>query len=329
MKLSFQSRFLLQRANLKCAQSTCLVLALCYFVGVLNTQIKGDEQINVTELIERLSETNLRNRDEIYAQLRLTGTKSGIKSIPAPQSARKLSTANPYEPRFLQSFDRFKDIANSLPRNNRSYEVDELKRRVTFFGQEPVFHWYSSLSTNTDVCGLRFIDSRRQDYELRTFSSAHEAIVNDFVITHRFHCGTCSSLRNLAIYLAKPDLTTASRSCARKLTLRAIKECLVETIGFEAHCAETWAYNVAHTKRQCMTTCVKHYGLWRVLRNNMGDSHVDDAGRLNPCLACDEYVSGPGFQYAAGRTRRSSGLISAIERPSRSVYAVDHSLYFK
>jgi len=37
--------------------------------------------------------------------------------------------------------------------------------------------------------------------------------------------------------------------------------------------------------------------------------------RLNPCLQCDECRSGPIFQKIAGRTRRASGIISAIERP--------------
>ena len=35
----------------------------------------------------------------------------------------------------------------------------------------------------------------------------------------------------------------------------------------------------------------------------------------NPCLQCDECRSGPIFQKVAGRTRRGSGIQSAIERP--------------
>uniref|UniRef100_A0A7S2RQZ5 Uncharacterized protein n=1 Tax=Mucochytrium quahogii TaxID=96639 RepID=A0A7S2RQZ5_9STRA len=37
--------------------------------------------------------------------------------------------------------------------------------------------------------------------------------------------------------------------------------------------------------------------------------------RLNPCLQCDECRSGPIFQKVAGRTRRASGIKSAIDRP--------------
>ena len=37
--------------------------------------------------------------------------------------------------------------------------------------------------------------------------------------------------------------------------------------------------------------------------------------RLNACLQCDECKSGPKFKKIAGRTRRNSGIRSAIERP--------------
>jgi len=38
-------------------------------------------------------------------------------------------------------------------------------------------------------------------------------------------------------------------------------------------------------------------------------------GSLNACLACDEVHSGPTFKAVAGKTRRRSGLSSAIARP--------------
>lgn len=45
----------------------------------------------------------------------------------------------------------------------------------------------------------------------------------------------------------------------------------------------------------------------------------DGPYRLNPCLQCDECRSGPVFQKVAGRTRRASGLESAIARPPEDV----------
>ncbi|MCE2406450.1 MAG: hypothetical protein J4G19_02960 [Pseudomonadales bacterium] len=274
-------------------------------------------------LIGRLNQTNLLNEDEVYGKLKLVGT------IPRQTRQNRFITADPYKPRFQVAFESIEDLEYHLPRNARSYELDIGKGLFNFYGQEPVLVWYSSLPQNTEVCAIRFSDDQRRDYELRTFSSREEALAKDFVITHRYHCGTCSSLRNLAVYLAKPDLTTPARSCGRKLTKSSVKRCLMQTIGFERHCAETWTYNVLHTRRQCMTTCLRHYGLWNVLKNNMSQAHVDENGSLNPCLACDEYTSGPGFQYAAGRTRRASGITSAIERAEADIYQVDHGLYFQ
>lgn len=308
---------------------TLITLVLLQTGNVVSAQPEVAESADATVLIERLSKTNLLNGFEIYDELKLVPKRTSSGKGPHTAPSRAFFTANPYEPRYQRSFDRFAEIENSLPRIARRYEVDESERRIEYFWQEPVLEWYVSMPTNTQVCAVRFADTRREDYELRTYSNSDEAIANDHVITHRYHCGTCSSLRNLSVYLAKPDLMTPVRTCARKLTLRGIKKCLMESIGFEALCAETWAYNVAHTRRQCMTTCLKHYGVWRVVRNDLGEAHVDDTGNLNPCLACDENVSGPGFQYAAGRTRRASGLISAIERSADEVYPVDHSMYFE
>ena len=299
-----------------------LGLIALVFTSNLSTVSAQSELVNLTPtkaLIERLHKTKLVNGQEVDQRLKLTNSKSPSTFL----------TANPYKPRYRESFNRTEALMSRLPKNTLSYQLDESKRRFTFFGQKPVFEWYSSLATNTQVCAIGFTDALTTEYELRTFENSYDASIADYVVTHRYHCGTCSSLRNLAVYLTRPDLTTPARSCARKMTLRGIKNCLVETIGFDERCAETWAYNVAHTKRQCMTACVRHYGLWSVLRNTMGDAHVDENGKLNPCLACDESISGPGFQYAAGRTRRASGLMSAIERATNEVYPVDHSLYFE
>lgn len=298
-------------------------LGVVVVVFASNATASGSQQVDtefahLNTLIERLSRTTLLNGNEIENRLNLTSTMSPSKFL----------TANPYKPRYQVFFKNFEDLENRLPHNKLSYQLDGSKRRFTFFGQRSVFEWYGSLAPNMQVCAVRFTDTLRNKYELRTFKNSHEASAEDFMVTHRYHCGTCSSLRNLAVYLEKPDLTTPARSCARKLTLRGIKRCLMDTVGFDERCAETWAYNVAHSKRQCMSTCIRHYGLWDILRNNMGDAHVDENGELNPCLACDEYTSGPGFQYAAGRTRRVSGLMSAIERKADSVYPVNHSLYF-
>ena len=200
---------------------------------------------------------------------------------------------------------------------------------ASFFGAPEVWRWYSSRRGNTEVCAVRFVDADRVDYRLRTFPDRDGALAAGYVVTHRDHCGACSSLRNLAVYLAKPDLTSPARTCARRLTRAAVKACFMEEIGFEERCAAAWTDNALHTRRHCLGTCVGHYGLWNLLTNDMGGPNADEDGNLNPCLACDERVSGPGFQYAAGRTRRNSGLTSAIMRPAAEIYPVDHRRYFR
>ncbi len=283
------------------------------------------------ELIGRLRNTVLLNGEEIHDRLGLRpdASNAGQTGVRPSGGGAGLATRNPYEPAYRESFSSPAELAYPLPRNAQSYRLDEREGTFVFHGQEPVFRWYSSLSSDTEVCGVRFVDAERVRYRLRTFADRRSALDAGYLVTHRHHCGTCSSLRDLAVYLQQPDLTTPARSCARKWTAAAVRMCLVEEIGFDAHCAETWTYNVLHTRRRCAAACVRHYGLWNVLTDDMGDVHADGGGHLNPCLACDEYTSGPGFRYAAGRTRRSSGLTSAIDRPAAALYPVDHDLYFE
>ena len=283
-------------------------------VGVVATQLAG-----AGALIERLLRTNLLNTGEIHDRLGMEGASA----------VRGFLTNNPYEPPYRESCPALADLRYPLPPHPQSYDWDEAAGTFSFRGQEPVLEWYSSMASDTDVCAVRFADSVRVDYRLRTFPDAESAVAEDYVITHRRHCGTCSSLRDLAAYLARPDLTSPARTCARRLTAGGVKGCLMKEIGLSERCAETWTYNVLHTRRRCAAACIGHHGLWNVLANDMGGAYADERGNLNPCLACDEYSSGPGFRYAAGRTRRSSGLRSAIPRPAGEMYAVDHRRYFR
>ena len=47
---------------------------------------------------------------------------------------------------------------------------------------------------------------------------------------------------------------------------------------------------------------------------------------LNDCLQCDEDEAGPVFKAVAGRTRRRSGLESAIARPCSTVAQIVHEV---
>ena len=187
----------------------------------------------------------------------------------------------------------------------------------------------SAAAHETRVCALRFEDADQIDYELITFETPAAAVEAGFTITHHGSCGTCSTLRDLAVYLATPDLTTPARQCARRFGLVRKKQCFVEELGFTSYCAESWAYNAQHTKKTCKGTCIADYGFFNLLFHRYPGENIDASGALRPCLKCDEEKSGPGFKYSAGRTRRNSGITSAIQRPEAEILQVDHSAYFQ
>jgi hypothetical protein len=194
---------------------------------------------------------------------------------------------------------------------------------------DTVRRWYENPDRQIPVCAVRFLDYENVDYELRDFDTASSAIAAGFSVTHHGRCGSCSTLRDLAVYLNVPDLATPARSCARRFGLGGKKQCLRERTGLSEYCAESWAYNMRNTRRECLGTCVADYGFWNLLFNRPAGPSLDEAGRLRPCIRCDEEKSGPGFKFSAGRTRRNSGIKSAIPRPAEEVLPVDHEAYFK
>ena len=185
----------------------------------------------------------------------------------------------------------------------------------------PVDAWWKGKDRTGTVCAIHVMED---GYRLQTYGFPDTAVEDGAIITHRHHCGTCSSLQDLAVYVANPDLTTPTRKCARKSDLTEIANCM-EQLGFTRPCAETWAYNAANTRSRCKKTCVRTYGPLRLAIGLYTADNNQADGSLNDCLACDETLSGPGFQFTAGRTRRGSGLPSAIQRGVNELYSVDHT----
>ena len=62
----------------------------------------------------------------------------------------------------------------------------------------------------------------------------------------------------------------------------------------------------------------------QALRISIDEPYNLEDGSLNACLQCDEDVSGDVFKTVAGRTRRNSGLASAICRPCETVWRIEH-----
>jgi len=181
-----------------------------------------------------------------------------------------------------------------------------------------------------DVCAVKFMSSDPTSYVLKSFKSRHAAKEQHFTVTHEGTCGACSTLVDLQVYLAKPDLANEVRQCASRwfISDASLKKCLMNEVGFTSWCADVWLFNILHTKASCFETCVNEYGWLNVVMGRFPDSNNTATGGLRPCVRCDEEESGPGFKYAAGRNRRNSGIESGIQRPAQDISELTHDQYF-
>jgi hypothetical protein len=165
------------------------------------------------------------------------------------------------------------------------------------------------------VCG--FHPGPGLSYRLETHASAEAAERAGAAVTHFGVCGLCSSLADLAAYMRHPDLTTPVRQCGLDHFSSPAEEhvaCL-EALGFTRPCAQIWYHNTVHTRTRCGGVCFAA----------LNDPYHLPDGQLNECLACDEAESGPVFKAVAGRTRRNTGLASALCRPCSEVQPIEHT----
>lgn len=165
-----------------------------------------------------------------------------------------------------------------------------------------------------EVCAyeLRKIISGEEEcpsqYRLHTTSN-QEALENGWMVTHSGACGTCSNAQDLTVYMENLDLTAEGKRCAaigianENLGLRCY-----QNLGMTEACAAIWLYNSLYTGDVCRAICV---GFTAAGNENNGDP---PECKLARCLQCDEDEAGPLFKKFAGRTRRGSGMLSAIVR---------------
>ena len=181
--------------------------------------------------------------------------------------------------------------------------------------------FHPSASLNGTVCAVKYEnETARLRYTLITFASEDAAATSGAHITHRGACGLCSTLHDLSIYMEHFNLTAPVRSCGLKHPLSAAKnlKCLLD-LGFTNACAAIWFDNEKNTKKNCFVDCIVDL--------NKPYNGPPPARVLNSCLQCDEDKSGPVFKAVARRTRRSSGLSSAIYRPPSTIFECDHYYY--
>jgi len=161
------------------------------------------------------------------------------------------------------------------------------------------------------VCAVVEDDGMR--YGLETYPSEDEARTAGAIPTHFGACGVCSTLADLAVYMRFPDLTAPVRDCAMRSDDAEQMACL-EGLGFTHPCAQIWFFNAHHTRDFCFLECIEAL--------DQPYHHPD--GTLNACLLCDEEQSGAVFKAVAGRTRRNTGIASAMCRPCSEVQPLLH-----
>jgi len=174
------------------------------------------------------------------------------------------------------------------------------------------------------VCGVGWSDEMddqgRKKYHLRNFANESAAIQEEFAVTHKGHCGACSSLQDLGVYI-RQNLTDSTRECGllSSISHSMMRNCLLD-LGFSLPCVTIWEWNILNTKSNCFVEC-----MWSYITN---EPFNKPDGSLNDCLQCDEDLSGPNFKFFAGRTRRNSGIPSSIYRPPETIYQMEHCYWY-
>ncbi len=179
--------------------------------------------------------------------------------------------------------------------------------------QEDPYTW-EEVPENTGVCAVTLLGD--DNYRVDDFPAPESAAAAGAILTHYDGCGLCSSLQDLAVYMRYPDLTTPVKACGVLSLSEGDEAALacIRDLGFTEPCAQIWFYNTRHTREQCLVPCILAL---------TDPYHLPD-GSLNGCILCDEEVSGPIFKAVAGRTRRNTGLASALCRPCAEVRPLDH-----
>ena len=216
---------------------------------------------------------------------------------------------------FLESLLRIKPL-NRLPRLDCDpYQSEECKSVFTDFQDAP-----------DAVCAIHFLSendgSSCDSYWMVPYENATMAQRAGAQVTHRGNCGLCSSLQDLVVYMRHQDLTTRGQECGvMGLTERENGVKCFQKLGMSEGCAAIWMANVQSTLHNCGGVCF--------LEDLLDEPYNGPAPtcKLSKCLQCDEDNSGDVFKAFAGRTRRRSGLVTAIARPCDTIAAeIRHGL---
>lgn len=151
-------------------------------------------------------------------------------------------------------------------------------------------------------------------YDGHTYETVDAAHRNGTRVMHCAACGACSTLHDIALYEAtKENLTKVTRACAWKsvFSYEKSRRCVQQKVGFTGPCLDCWMQNILCDRKHCLAVCLES-----ILKN---ESYVDEHGRLNRCLQCDEDKCGPAFKACAGANRRRSCIASDIMRDKSTI----------
>ena len=152
---------------------------------------------------------------------------------------------------------------------------------------------------------------------------------------HILHCGMCSACSSpsdlMVIYNTRKNITTQMTKCSTAFAkpkilggshdLDELRACLrahgitFSDVPFGENgptCMDCWTDNIMCDSNQCKWDCIEKFF----------DPNND--GKYAKCLKCDETHCGPAFIKCAGANRRSSGIISDIDRAQDQVCTVGH-----
>lgn len=170
-------------------------------------------------------------------------------------------------------------------------------------------------SSSATVCAVLREPAPAKSYRLKTYDSPQAAKAAGAQLTHLGACGLCSPLRDLAVYIRRPDLTGPVRDCGVKHGAdKAAQLACLQALGFDRQCAQIWSYNTDHTRAKCLGPCIAA----------LTKPYNEPDGAINACLQCDEDESGPVFKAVAGRSRRNTGVASTMCRPCSEVTPLIH-----
>ncbi|KAL3934248.1 MAG: hypothetical protein SGBAC_009995 [Bacillariaceae sp.] len=177
---------------------------------------------------------------------------------------------------------------------------------------------------DTAVCAIHVldpnVDCQSSSYNLKTYASQEEAEAAGGVVTHLGHCGVCSTLQDLAVYLQNPSLTTEGKFCSAKntISIEGGAACY-RNLGMTDACSKVWAEAEFNTFKECFTQCF----LEDITQDASNNGPAPECA-LNSCLQCDADRSAATLAKVAGRTMRRSGLLSPVARKCSEFAFIEH-----